>query len=100
MNGVKRRLLSDWAQVLAWNIIRCVVAEESTGEIIMWLLRCITRDYNRRNDMRHHRTGLLFSRVPSIAPLPESANPKSSTMVEASAVIIGITNNRGNYGLW
>ncbi len=50
MNGVKGRLLSDWAQVLAWNIIRCVIVEERAGEIIEGLLRRTTRDSGRRND--------------------------------------------------
>ena len=57
MNGIKVRLLSDWAQVLAWNIIRCVIVEERVGEIIEGLLRRTTRDSGRRNDTRHRGTG-------------------------------------------
>ncbi len=54
MNDVKGRLLSDWAQVLAWNIIRCIIVEERAGEIIEGLLRCTTRDSGRKNDTRCH----------------------------------------------
>jgi hypothetical protein len=57
MNSVKGRLLNDWAQVLAWNIIRCVIVEECAGEIIVWLLRRITRDIGRRNDRRDRGPG-------------------------------------------
>ncbi len=57
MNSVKERLLSDGAHVLAWNIVRRVIVEESVGEIVVWLLLHITRDSGRRNDTRLHGTG-------------------------------------------
>ncbi len=100
MNGVKGRLLSDWAQVLAWNIIRCVIVEERAGEIIEGLLRRTTRDSGRGELTRGTAMTLAsLSRALSIAASPEAATPKSSATVEALAVIIGITN-RVNYGLW
>ena len=70
--------------------IQCVIVEECAGEIIVWLLRRITSDSGRRNDMRHRGTGASFSRAPSIAATPEVATPKSSAVVEVLAVIIGV----------
>jgi len=93
-NSIKGRLLNDWAQVLAWNFIRCVIIEEWAGKIIVWLLHASPGIPVGEMTRGTAEPGVSFSRAPSIAAMPELATPKSSAMVEALAVIIGIKNRR------